>query len=173
VRSYAAFFKLQLSEPSQILPGLMAEVRAQGPTTIVLLSHLGSKQDVALAEQLDGLDVILGAHDHVALNPPLVVNQTIIAQAGDYGRFLGASSSTSIRRAGKSSGTTASSSRSRRTIRSIPRRSVHLKLSKPTCDNWSHMSSGRPRLRSISHPIVNAQPEICWPMPCGSECTEK
>lgn len=84
-----AIFKLKLSEPNQILPGLIAEVRARGATTIVLLSHLGSKQDIALAEQLDGLDVIIGAHDHVVLNPPLIVNQTLIAQAGDYGRFLG------------------------------------------------------------------------------------
>ena len=36
-----------------------------------------------------GIDLIIGAHDHVELNPPLVVNGTIIAQAGDYGRYLG------------------------------------------------------------------------------------
>ncbi len=82
-------FKLKLGEPGQILPGLIADLRARGATPIVLLSHLGSKQDIALAEQIEGLDVIIGAHDHVVLNPPLIVNRTLIVQAGDYGRFLG------------------------------------------------------------------------------------
>jgi 2',3'-cyclic-nucleotide 2'-phosphodiesterase (5'-nucleotidase family) len=89
MRNYATFFRLQLREPAEILPGLITEARDHGAQTIILLSHLGSKQDSALAEQIQGLDVIIGAHDHVELNPPLVVNQTIIAQAGDYGRFLG------------------------------------------------------------------------------------
>ncbi len=89
MRNYAAFFKLELREPAEMLPELIAEVRDHGARTIVLLSHLGSKQDMALAEQVEGLDVIIGAHDHVALNPPLLINQTIVAQAGDYGRFLG------------------------------------------------------------------------------------
>jgi 2',3'-cyclic-nucleotide 2'-phosphodiesterase (5'-nucleotidase family) len=89
MRSYAAFFGLQLREPTEILPDLIAEVRDQGAQTIILLSHLSSKQDIALAEQIEGLDIIIGAHDHVELNPPLVVKQTIIVQAGDYGRFLG------------------------------------------------------------------------------------
>jgi 2',3'-cyclic-nucleotide 2'-phosphodiesterase (5'-nucleotidase family) len=89
MRNYALFFKLDLREPRDILPELIAEVRTHGAQTIVLLSHLGSKQDIALAEEIEGLDAIIGAHDHVALNPPLVANHTIVAQAGDYGRFLG------------------------------------------------------------------------------------
>ncbi len=86
---YYSFFKLKLDDPAQLLPGLIAGVRTRGAKTIILLSHLGSKKDIALAEQIDGLDLIIGAHDHVTLNPPLVVNHTIIVQAGDLGRFLG------------------------------------------------------------------------------------
>jgi 5'-nucleotidase len=82
-------FKLKLGDPLQMLPRLIAEVRARGAQTIVLLSHLGSKQDRVLAEQIDGVDVIIGAHDHIELNPPLMIKHTIVAQAGDYGRFLG------------------------------------------------------------------------------------
>jgi 5'-nucleotidase len=89
MRNYAAFFGLQLREPVEMLPDLIAEVRDHGAQTIILLSHLSSKQDIALAEQIEGLDIIIGAHDHVELNPPLVVKRTLIAQAGDYGRFLG------------------------------------------------------------------------------------
>ncbi len=89
MRNYATFFKLHLREPAVILPDLITEVRDHGAQTIVLLSHLGSRQDIALAEQIEGLDIIIGAHDHVELNPPLIANRTIIAQAGDFGRFLG------------------------------------------------------------------------------------
>ena len=84
-----SIFKLQPAEPAQILPQLIAEVRARGAITIILLSHLGSKRDQDVARQIDGIDLIIGAHDHVEFDPPIVVNHTLIAQAGDYGRWLG------------------------------------------------------------------------------------
>lgn len=82
-------FKVVPADPLTLLPKLIAEVRAQGTRTVVLLSHLGSARDREIAEQTPGIDVIIGGHDHVELAPPLVVNGTIIAQAGDKGRFLG------------------------------------------------------------------------------------
>jgi 2',3'-cyclic-nucleotide 2'-phosphodiesterase (5'-nucleotidase family) len=87
--AFYAFFKLKMREPVQILPQLIAEVHARGAQTIILLSHLGSKKDQIVAEGVTGIDLIIGGHDHVELNPPLAINQTIIAQAGDYGRYLG------------------------------------------------------------------------------------
>jgi 2',3'-cyclic-nucleotide 2'-phosphodiesterase (5'-nucleotidase family) len=87
--AFYSFFKLNMGDPAQILPQLIAEVRARGARTIILLSHLGSKKDQIVAESVAGVELIVGAHDHVELNPPLVINQTIIAQAGDYGRYLG------------------------------------------------------------------------------------
>ena len=86
---FYSFFKLNMGDPVQVLPPLIAEVRAAGAQTIVLLSHLGSRKDRIVAEQVDGIDLIIGGHDHVELNPPLLINQTLIAQAGDYGRYLG------------------------------------------------------------------------------------
>lgn len=86
---FYAFFKLDMGDPVQLLPQLIAEVRARGAQMVVLLSHLGSKNDRLVAESVSGIDLIIGGHDHVELNPPLVVNQTIVAQAGDYGRYLG------------------------------------------------------------------------------------
>ncbi len=82
-------FKLITPAPDAILPSLMDEVRARGAQTIIVLSHCGSKKDLALAEAVNGINLIIGAHDHVAIDPPLVVNGTVIAQAGDLGRFLG------------------------------------------------------------------------------------
>jgi len=87
--TFYSFFKLNMGDPVQLLPQLIAEVRARGAQTIIVLSHLGSKKDRLVAESVAGIDLIIGAHDHVEFNPPLVIDQTIIAQAGDYGRYLG------------------------------------------------------------------------------------
>jgi len=86
---YRSFFKMHMDEPGDVLPELIAQARAQGAHTILFLSHLGSEVDKEMAEKIHGIDVIIGAHDHKEFNPPLVVKDTIIAQAGDYGRFLG------------------------------------------------------------------------------------
>lgn len=85
---YYSFFHLQPADPLIVLPDLIKEVRAQGAQIVILLSHLSSKEDRALAGQIDGLDLIIGAHDHVEFNPPIVVNHTIIAQACDFGRWF-------------------------------------------------------------------------------------
>jgi len=87
--SYTSFFKLKMDQPEDILPGLVTEVRAQGAQTVLLLSHLSSTADQTLAEKVAGMDVIIGAHDHKEIDPPLIVKDTVIAQAGDLGRLLG------------------------------------------------------------------------------------
>mgnify|MGYP001823750129 CR=1 FL=1 len=56
---------------------------------IVVLSHLGYDGDRALASAVDGIDLIVGGHTHTFLEPPAVVNGTIIAQAGTKGKVLG------------------------------------------------------------------------------------
>jgi 5'-nucleotidase len=89
LESYRTFFHLKTKEPVEILPELIANLRDHGARTIILLSHLGSKADTEVAEKVSGIDVIIGAHDHKIISPPLVVNDTIIAQAGDFGKFLG------------------------------------------------------------------------------------
>ena len=60
----------------------------------VLLTHIGFEEDKALAEQLDpawGVDIIIGGHSHTFLEEPLIVNNTLIVQAGTgtdrIGRF--------------------------------------------------------------------------------------
>jgi 2',3'-cyclic-nucleotide 2'-phosphodiesterase (5'-nucleotidase family) len=65
------------------------QLRAQGATVIVVLSHQGSRNDRALAQAVEGLDVIIGGHFHEELPEGIWEGETLIAQAGDYGRFLG------------------------------------------------------------------------------------
>jgi len=75
--------------PSQILPELIREVRANGADLVVVLSHLGLDADRETAENVSGIDVIVGGHSHTAVTHPLRVKETIIVQAGAYGAYLG------------------------------------------------------------------------------------
>ncbi len=88
-KTYATFFNLHPVTPDEILPALIEEVRRRGAQTVLLLSHLGLRDDKRVAENVAGIDVIVGGHSHEALDPPLEINGTILAQAGDFGRFLG------------------------------------------------------------------------------------
>jgi 2',3'-cyclic-nucleotide 2'-phosphodiesterase (5'-nucleotidase family) len=84
-----ALFGISPLDPATILPGLIAKVRGKGARTVILLSHLGARNDQELAARVTGLDLILGGHSHTELYPPVMVGRTIIAQAGERGRFLG------------------------------------------------------------------------------------
>jgi 5'-nucleotidase len=84
-----ALFGISPLDPVTVLPSLIAKVRGKGARTVILLSHLGAMDDRELAARAPGLDLILGGHSHTELYPPVMVGRTIIAQAGDRGRFLG------------------------------------------------------------------------------------
>lgn len=56
---------------------------------VVVLSHLGFPQDVKLASEVDGIDVLLSGHTHNRMNEPLVVNGATIIQSGCHGSFIG------------------------------------------------------------------------------------
>ncbi len=86
---YANFFKYRTQEPITLMPGLIEQARAQGAKTIIALTHIASPNDVQLAEKVNGIDIIVGGHDHQRINPPQMVNDTLIVQAGQYGEVLG------------------------------------------------------------------------------------
>lgn len=62
---------------------------------IICLSHSGtvSKQeeseDVILAQEVPGIDVIISGHSHSKLNQPIKIGDTYICSAGEYGQNLG------------------------------------------------------------------------------------
>lgn len=56
---------------------------------IVVLSHLGFPQEVKLAKEVDGIDILLSAHTHNRMYEPSIVNGAIIMQSGCHGTFLG------------------------------------------------------------------------------------
>lgn len=86
---------VKFSDPVEAAAKIVRELREKEKVDLVVcLSHSGAKQRVAgdefLAEKVPGIDVIIGGHSHTKLDSPLVVNSTLIVQAGSYGRYLGA-----------------------------------------------------------------------------------
>ena len=61
---------------------------------VVLLTHLGLQDDERLLEQIAGVDVMLGGHHHVVLNPPKMVEDpsgrsVIMAHSGAFAKYVG------------------------------------------------------------------------------------
>jgi len=82
-------FRPAVEEAGQLVPKLRAQA-----DVVIALAHLGYAADgrsgsVALAEAVPGIDLIVDGHSHTALTSPVVVNGTVIVQAGEYGKYLG------------------------------------------------------------------------------------
>ena len=71
------------------LQKLVDEVRAKGAKAVVLLSHNGMDVDLKLASRVHGIDAILGGHTHDGVPAPVVVDKTLVTNAGCSGKFLG------------------------------------------------------------------------------------
>lgn len=60
---------------------------------VIALSHSGTEdgkgEDYALAEAVQGIDLIVSGHTHTTLEEPIRVGDTWIVSAGEYGRYLG------------------------------------------------------------------------------------
>ncbi len=75
---------------NQELPDYVKHLREKERVDlIVILSHLGYPQDLKLAQEVDGIDVLLSGHTHNRLSEPVVVNGAIIIQSGCHGSFIG------------------------------------------------------------------------------------
>ena len=60
-------------------------LKDKGVDVIVLVSHLGYKQDVALAKQVKGIDVIFGGHSHSYVKKIGRIGKTAIVNGGEQG----------------------------------------------------------------------------------------
>lgn len=56
---------------------------------LVLVSHLGLPDDISLAEQTDGIDLILGGHTHSIMSHPQRIKNTSIVHVGAFAQKIG------------------------------------------------------------------------------------
>ena len=72
------------------LPAIIDELRREAQVDlVVVVSHLGFPQEMKLAREVDGIDVLLSGHTHNRVYQPAVVNDTIVFQSGCHGSFIG------------------------------------------------------------------------------------
>ena len=99
--------KVKFLDPVVSVQKAVDDLRAQGISKIILLSHLGYGQDIKLAPQLKGVGVIVGGHSHTPLGQytgnglpasegtyPTVIKDangktTLITQVWEWGKFYG------------------------------------------------------------------------------------
>lgn len=58
------------------------QLRSQGAQVVIALSHLGVGEDVALARDVTGIDVVVGGHSHTPLRQEKRQGSTLITQTG-------------------------------------------------------------------------------------------
>lgn len=77
-----------VEEPINAVKREVDKVRKKADV-VILLSHLGYRTDQILAEEVPGIDLILGAHTHHLLEKPVCIGSTYIAAAGQFGEHIG------------------------------------------------------------------------------------
>jgi len=74
-------------DPLETAKNILEKKEPEGIT--VALTHLGFAVDKKLAKSIDGIDIIIGGHSHTKVDTPIVVNNTLICQAYEYGEYVG------------------------------------------------------------------------------------
>jgi 5'-nucleotidase len=88
---FTAFYRplgWTVKNPAKVLTEMIKKIRKKADI-VVLLSHVGYFNDMELAREIDGIDIILGAHTHHLLKQGVNVKGTTIAQAGKFGQYVG------------------------------------------------------------------------------------
>ena len=93
--SYAPDSGFVLEDRFQAARRCVEALEEQGAQFIICLSHSGTSEkksdseDEQLAEEVEGIDLIVSGHSHTTLSQPLLVGDTYIVSAGSYCENLG------------------------------------------------------------------------------------
>ncbi|MFH2071115.1 MAG: redoxin domain-containing protein [Elusimicrobiota bacterium] len=80
--------QIKTSDYIEYLKQTIPEIRKEADM-VVLLSHCGDDTDRKIAEEIPGIDVIIGGHSQTFHKDPLKVGNTIIVQGGENGHRVG------------------------------------------------------------------------------------
>lgn len=79
---------IEILDPATSVGTYLPELESQSDV-VILLSHLGMEEDLVLAEQLSGIDIIIGGRSRLLMAEPNRVGDTVIAQVGYNGEWVG------------------------------------------------------------------------------------
>jgi 5'-nucleotidase len=82
-------FRFRFPDYREVTRRLVNELRAKGASPVIVLSHLGLKDDRRLVEAVKGIDVIIGGHSHDILFSGEIYKGVLIAHAGQNAETLG------------------------------------------------------------------------------------
>jgi len=86
---------IKVMEPEDVLPAQAALLRSQGADIVIALSHMGLHRDQEHAQWVEGVDLYIGGHHHIATKPPIVVTNEItgrqipVVHSGAFSKFVG------------------------------------------------------------------------------------
>ncbi|MCL2042902.1 MAG: 5'-nucleotidase C-terminal domain-containing protein [Treponema sp.] len=105
---------LTFDDPVSSAAEMVEALKAEGCGIIIALVHLGDENSTADGHRSDalaavpGIDIIIDGHSHTFHENGRVVGNTLIAQTGDHGRYIGVIEITYLRRVlSKTAGTIA------------------------------------------------------------------
>lgn len=90
---HPACLMLKMEDPVQTATRLVPELRKKADF-VVVVSHIGLQADQKLAQSVNGIDLIIGAHSHTVLPNGAATKSpdgktVVIAQAGEFLNYLG------------------------------------------------------------------------------------
>lgn len=81
--------ELEARDPIAAAREEVKKLRADGANMVIALAHEGYDNDVILAKQVPGIDLIVGAHSQSMLQEPDVESDTLLVQLSNQGQLLG------------------------------------------------------------------------------------
>ena len=79
----------------EVAKNMVSILQKESVDLIIVSSHSGTSldkkksEDEQLAKKVPEIDVIISGHTHTTFEEPIIVNQTVIGSAGEYGENLG------------------------------------------------------------------------------------
>jgi 5'-nucleotidase len=95
IRDESNSMGIRVIEANDVIPAEAAKLRSQGADLIIGLSHMGLDDDQEHALDLNDIDLYIGGHHHVAINPPIVVTneetgkRIPVVHSGAFAKFVG------------------------------------------------------------------------------------
>ncbi len=80
---------VKFTDPTESGRKAVKKLQQEGADIVVALTHSGVQEDRELAQEVAGIDLIVGGHCHTALQEPVMEGDTIIVQAGSLIEHLG------------------------------------------------------------------------------------
>ena len=80
---------VNFEDPIEVAATLTERITRTQDRLVIALTHLGHDQDVALAEAVPGLDVVVGGHSHTKVEEAVQAGNALVVQAKAHGEYLG------------------------------------------------------------------------------------